>query len=140
MTDDELDAIEARSADALRYGSHPSYLAGSASDVPALVAEVRRLQTDLSVHRSAVSELQNDVDDLMLRDKPETTLYRFHEWKRRAEAAEADVERLEVLCADLGNAGAEHAQRAEASETDERKLRRIVELCRGTCRHAQRDE
>ncbi len=94
-----------RAADGARWSVFAScsraedaaFISAARSDVPRLVAEIRRLLEDLSVNRSDVSELQNDVDDIMLRDKPETTLYRFHEWKNRAETAEAEVTLLKAL-------------------------------------------
>jgi hypothetical protein len=60
MTPEQLDEIEARARDA----TAPEFLAHARSDVPALAAEVRRLESELLCARSALQIAEGRVEGM----------------------------------------------------------------------------
>lgn len=105
MTPDDLDRIEERLAKADPnsdwYTANEWYAARATladKDVPALIAEVRRLAADLLVQQSQAHDLMSQIEG--------EAWAALAEWRDRAEKAEAALDRVRALCGQPGVRGA----------------------------------
>ena len=77
-----------------------AFIAHAREDIPALVAEVERLQAELAAARARIAALENQLDELgegayrAAAERDNHYVPQLHEWKDRAERAEAELARV----------------------------------------------
>src|SRR5690606_38183933 len=79
------------------------FIAHAREDIPALVAEVERLQAELAAARARIAALENQLDELgegayrAAAERDNRYVPQLHEWKGRAERAEAELARVRLV-------------------------------------------
>src|SRR5690606_103480 len=99
------------------------FIAHAREDIPALVAEVERLQAELAAARARIAALENQLDELgegayrAAAERDNRYVPQLHEWKGRAERAEAELARMRpvVEAAQRWHVAAQHYDAAMRS-------------------------